>query len=155
MRLLIDIYSKNPYPSGSLSNFAAHSFQLDGVQINSMKGFLKSLKVSPEQQTKICLLDAKTAKEIGSAVCWQNNGGIFHWNGSYFSRFHSEYWQLLVRAYDALADQNRDFAQALLDSGHSILWHSIGKLRKRETCLTTWEFIRLLYRERRRVRHRR
>jgi hypothetical protein len=32
----------------------------------------------------------------------------------------------LKRAYDAVVDQNKDFAVALLASGYCILWHSIG-----------------------------
>lgn len=40
----MEIYSKNAYPSNSLSNFAAHTFIIDGVLCNSMEGFLQSLK---------------------------------------------------------------------------------------------------------------
>jgi hypothetical protein len=53
-----------------------------------------------------------------------------------------------------MVDQNKNFAIALRDTGHCILWHSIGKLQKKQTCLTTFEFIRLLYRARRRARKR-
>lgn len=152
--LFLDVYSKKPYPSCALSNFAAHPFVLDGVQVRSMESLLQSLKVEPEKQREVCQLDAKAAKELGSTYNWQENGAVFHWNGSSFSRFSREYWKFLKRAYDAMVDGNKNFAIALRDTGHCILWHSTGKLSRKETCLTTFEFIRLLYRARRRARKR-
>jgi predicted NAD-dependent protein-ADP-ribosyltransferase YbiA (DUF1768 family) len=153
--LFLDVHSKKPYPSCALSNFAAHPFVLDGVQVRSMEGLLQSLKVAPEMQREVCLLDGKSAKELGSACNWQENGAVFHWNGSHFSRFSRDYWKFLKRSYDAMVDQNKDFAIALRDTGHCILWHSAGKFRKNQTALTTLEFLRLLYRARRRARKRR
>lgn len=152
MKLFLDIHSKKPYPSCSLSNFADHYFELDQVQIKCMEGLLQSLKAPPEQQLAVCQMDGRTAKEYGSAIPWRDNGGIFHWQGAYFSRYSREYWFFLVRAYDAITDQNDVYTRALLDTGHSLLWHSIGKLSRKQTCLTTLEFICLLYRERKRVR---
>lgn len=119
-----------------------------------MEGLLQSLKVPAEMQQEVCLLDAKAAKELGTTCNWQENGAVFHWNGHTFSRFSKEYWKFLKRAYDAMVDQNKDFAIALRDSKHCILWHSIGKLSRKQTCLTIFEFIRLLYRARRRARKR-
>lgn len=153
--LFLNIHSKKPYPSCALSNFAAHPFVLDGVQVRSMEGLLQSLKVEPEKQREVCQLDGKAAKELGSAYNWQENGALFHWNGQRFSRFSRDYWKFLKRAYDAMVDQNKDFAIALRDTGHCILWHSTGKFQKKQTCLTTLEFLRLLYRARRRARKRR
>ena len=152
LRIFIDIHSKSPYPSGSLSNFAEHPYCLDGIPIKCQEGLLQSLKAPPELQRTICMADARAAKEIGSTYNWQGRGAIFHWNGRYFSRYSKEYQDFLRRSYDSLVDQNDDFAKALLDSGHAILWHSIGKLSRKQTCLTTFEFIALLYRARRRAR---
>jgi predicted NAD-dependent protein-ADP-ribosyltransferase YbiA (DUF1768 family) len=131
MLLFLDIHSKKPYPSCVLSNFAEHPFVLDGVQVRCMEGLLQSLKVPAEMQRDFCLLDARSAKELGSAYRWQENGAIFRWSGQHFSRFSKEYWNFLKRAYDAMVDQNSNFAAALLDSGHCILWHSIGKAADR------------------------
>lgn len=154
MRLFLDIHSKSPYPSGSLSNFADHPYCLDGIPVRCQEGLLQSLKMPPELQRSLCMSDAGTAKKTGSACRWQEKGAVFHWNGRYFSRYSREYQDFLKRSYDALVDQNDDFAQALVDSGHAILWHSIGRLSRRHTCLTTFEFISLLYRARRRARRR-
>ncbi len=38
----MDIASKSGYPASALSNFAPHPFELDGVKIASMEGFLHS-----------------------------------------------------------------------------------------------------------------
>ena len=154
MRMIIDIHSKNPYPSGSLSNFADHPYYMDGIPVRCQEGLLQSLKMPQGFQKAICISDARTAKELGSTCHWQENGAIFHWNGQYFSRYSKEYMDFLRRSYDALVDQNTDFAQALRDSGHAILWHSIGKLSRKHTCLTTFEFFYLLYHARRRARKR-
>lgn len=40
----LDIGSGKDYPSNALSNFAPHPFVIDGVECNSMEGFLQSLK---------------------------------------------------------------------------------------------------------------
>lgn len=151
-KVLLDVHSQKPYPSCALSNFAEHPFALDGIPIRCAEGLLQSLKVPPEQQRMVCQMDAKAAKELGSEYRWQENGAIFHWNGRYFSRFSGEYRTFLKRAYDAMVDQNDGYAAALLDTGHCLLWHSIGKLSRKQTCLTTFEFVALLYRVRRRAR---
>lgn len=50
----MDIGSGKGYPENSLSNFAPHKFVIDGVECNSMEGFLQSLKFSnPEMQEYI------------------------------------------------------------------------------------------------------
>lgn len=42
----MDIGSGNGFPAANLSNFHPHSFVIDGVECNSMEGFLQSLKFS-------------------------------------------------------------------------------------------------------------
>jgi predicted NAD-dependent protein-ADP-ribosyltransferase YbiA (DUF1768 family) len=47
----MDIGSGKSYPLNALSNFAPHPFRVDGVECNSMEGFLQSLKFkNPEMQ---------------------------------------------------------------------------------------------------------
>jgi predicted NAD-dependent protein-ADP-ribosyltransferase YbiA (DUF1768 family) len=36
----MDIGSSNGFPAGTLSNFSPHPFVIDGVECNSMEGFL-------------------------------------------------------------------------------------------------------------------
>ncbi len=40
----MDIGSGKDWPSSALSNFSPHPFIIDGVECNSMEGFLQSLK---------------------------------------------------------------------------------------------------------------
>lgn len=152
MKMILDVHSKKPYPANVLSNFYPHHFCLDGVEINSMEGFLQSLKCTddPQAQRAICLMVGKEAKEAGSAFCWQADG-MLCWQGQTFSRYGREYQALLRRAYGQLCEVPA-FARALKCSGHRILWHSIGRWRRKDTCLTVWEFVGLLYWCRRRVR---
>ena len=51
----MDIDSRNPYPSGELSNLYPHKFIFENVECASMEGFLQSLKVNNENlQVQIC-----------------------------------------------------------------------------------------------------
>lgn len=62
----MDIGSDSGFPSATLSNFAPHPFVIDGVECNSMEGFLQSLKFSnPEMQKEVCKLVGKAAKFKG------------------------------------------------------------------------------------------
>ena len=47
----MDIGSGNGYPESALSNFVPHPFTIDGIECNSMEGFLQSLKFeNPDMQ---------------------------------------------------------------------------------------------------------
>lgn len=149
--MIVDIHSKGKYPANALSNFAPHSFSLDGVSIACMEAFLQSMKApDTQEQARVCQMQAKDAKAYGDAHPWQSTGRL-QWRGVSFSRYGREYQALLRRAYDAMLE-NEKFRQALIASGRRPLWHSIGKLWRRKTCLTTWELLRLLYRARRKAR---
>jgi predicted NAD-dependent protein-ADP-ribosyltransferase YbiA (DUF1768 family) len=135
----MDIGSKNTYPSNALSNFAPHPFELDGVQINSMEGFLQSLKFqSPEMQGEVCKLVGYVAKKKGRGKNWQKTQTLW-WRGVPIKRESEEYQRLLDRAYEALF-QNEKFRNALMASGDAVLTHSMGKANLKETVLTRREF---------------
>lgn len=70
----MDISSGAGYPASSLSNFAPHEFEIDGVKCASMEGFLQSLKFqNPEMQKYVCSLVGKAAKFKGKSKKWQKN----------------------------------------------------------------------------------
>ena len=76
--VVIDIKAKGGFPSGALSNFAAHSFVLDGVAIASMEGFLQSLKFAdPAEQAEICGLAGAEAQSRGRRKEWSS--GLLWW----------------------------------------------------------------------------
>lgn len=141
----MDVGSKNGYPAGALSNFSPHPFIIDGVQCNSMEGFLQGLKFeSKEMQEYVCSLVGYAAKKKGRNKNWQEKQTLY-WRGKPIKRDSDEYQDLLNRAYNAMFD-NTKFKAALEASKGATLTHSIGKNKKSETVLTTQEFCsRLTY----------
>lgn len=135
----MDIGSGSGWPSAALSNFAPHPFVIDGIQCNSMEGFLQSLKFSnPDMQVEVCKLVGKAAKFKGKKKKWWKTQTLF-WQGKEFKRDSQEYQQLLTRAFNALSE-NTSFQKALLATGTATLTHEIGKTKITETVLTRQEF---------------
>jgi len=135
----MDIGSKQGYPASSLSNFAPHPFVIDGINCNSMEGFLQSLKfANPEMQKHVCTLVGLAAKFKGKPKKWWKHQ-ILYWQGQEIDRHSQEYQSLLDRAYDALS-KNEGFKKALLATNDAVLTHSIGKNNASQTVLTEREF---------------
>jgi hypothetical protein len=135
----MDIGSGNKYPSNSLSNFSPHPFVIDGVDCNSMEGFLQSLKFkSPEMQEEVCKLVGYAAKKKGRNKNWYQTQTLY-WRGKEIKRDSQEYQDLLDRAYTALYS-NIKFKKALEATNGARLSHSIGKSKINETVLTKSEF---------------
>lgn len=141
----MDIGSGTGYPSAALSNFAPHSFTIDGIECASMEGFLQSLKFNnPDMQKEVCKLVGKAAKFKGKKKKWYRTQTL-HWQGKDIARDSDEYQELLDRAFNALGT-NEGFKKALLATGDATLTHSIGKKKINETVLTVQEFTSRLYR---------
>ena len=135
----MDIGSGCGFPAAALSNFSPHPFVIDGVQCNSMEGFLQSLKFQdPEMQKTVCLLVGKAAKFKGKKKKWWRTQTLY-WKGVEYKRDSEEYQELLDKAFDALAE-NTSFQKALLATNNATLTHSIGKSKIQETVLTKQEF---------------
>ena len=135
----MDIGSGNGYPSAALSNFAPHPFVIDGVECNSMEGFLQSLKfASVDMQKYVCTLVGKEAKFKGKHKKWWRTQTLY-WLGKPIARQSDEYQKLLDRAFNALS-QNPGFRDALEATHGCVLTHSIGKSDKTKTVLTQAEF---------------
>jgi predicted NAD-dependent protein-ADP-ribosyltransferase YbiA (DUF1768 family) len=147
----MEIGSKSGYPSSALSNFAPHSFEIDGVQCASMEGWLQSLKTkSPDMQKHFCTLVGLGAKRMGSKKAWWRRQ-VLYWQGVEYKRDSEEYQHLLNRAYGALA-LNEGFRRALLSTGDAVLKHSMGRTNQKETILTQSEFCGRLMRLRDRMK---
>ena len=141
----MDIGSGTGYPSAALSNFAPHPFVLDGVQCNSMEGFLQSLKFkNQEMQKHVCSLVGAAAKFKGKKKKWWRDQTLY-WQGTEYKRDSLAYQELLDRAFSALA-KNEGFINALRATGNATLTHSIGKSDKTKTVLTEAEFCKRLMR---------
>lgn len=135
----MDIGSNGSYPCNSLSNFACHPFEIDGIKCNSMEGFLQSLKFAdPQMQEYVCTLVGKSAKFKGKGKKWFRTQTLY-WRGIPIKRDSKEYQDLLDRAYTELY-KNEGFRKALESTNRATLTHSIGKHRINETVLTVQEF---------------
>ena len=135
----MDIGSGTGYPSSALSNFAPHPFVIDGIQCNSMEGFLQSLKYeNPEMQEYVCTLVGKSAKFKGKKKKWYRTQTLY-WRSKPIKRESKEYQELIDRAYYELA-KNDSFRAALLATGNATLTHSMGKTDPTQTVLTRQEF---------------
>lgn len=138
----MDIGSGKGYPAAALSNFAPHPFTLDGVEINSMEGFLQALKFDQKHiQVEVCKLVGKAAKFRGKKrnKNWQRVQKLW-WNGYEIDRHGDEYQNLLDRAYMAMLKDSVSFRMALMSSRNAVLTHSIGRNNPKETVLTQTEF---------------
>lgn len=140
----MDIGSGAGYPAASLSNFAPHPFVFDGVQVNSMEGFLQSLKFSnPDIQAHVCTLVGKAAKFKGKKKKWYRDQTLY-WKGQPIARRSEAYQALLENAYLAMLEQSDSFRRALKATGNATLTHSMGRSKENETVLTEKEFTNLL-----------
>lgn len=135
----MDIESGNSYPGAALSNFAPHPFVIDGVECNSMEGFLQSLKFeSIDMQKYVCTLVGKAAKFKGKKKKWWKTQTLY-WQGKPIPRQSDEYQELLDKAFNAI-NENTGFRKALESTKGCTLTHSIGKNDKSKTVLTQSEF---------------
>lgn len=136
----MDIGSYGKYPANALSNFAGHRFIIDGIQCNSMEGFLQSLKFkNPEMQKYVCSLIGRKAKFKGKRKKWWKTQTL-HWLDKKIFRHSSEYQKLIDRAYECMFNQSLSFRKALKASGKAIFTHSISKRDMNRTILTEREF---------------
>lgn len=135
----MNIGSKSGYPSSALSNFSPHPFVFDGVECASMEGLLQAFKFkNVDMQAEVCTLVGIKAKRKGSKKNWKRDQTLY-WNGEEYPRSSDEYQELLDRAYDALAS-NEKFKNALLASKGATFTHTIGRTKQSETVLTIKEF---------------
>lgn len=141
----MDIGSGSGYPSGALSNFTPYVFVVDGINCNSMEGFLQSLKFkNPDMAIHVCTLVGKAAKFKGKKKKWYKTQTLY-WKGVEIKRSSEEYQQLLSAAYDALFENDK-FKNALKAAGNATFTHSMGKNDKTKTVLTETEFVKQLNR---------
>jgi hypothetical protein len=140
----MDVGSKAPYPANALSNFSPHKFVIDGVECNSMEGFLQSLKFqNPDMQVEVCKLVGFAAKRKGANKNWKEQQ-LLWWRGIGVKRNSPEYQALLDRAFTAMATQCDGFKRALKAAQGAVFTHSMGKNKEQETVLTEREFCRRL-----------
>lgn len=136
----MDIGSGKSYPSCALSNFSPHHFIIDGVECNSMEGFLQSLKFkNPDIQVEVCKLVGLKAKFKGKKSKWFKTQKLY-WLDKEMDRSSEDYQILLDRAFNEMYKQSDSFKRALKASNNAVFSHSMGKSKQSETVLTIREF---------------
>lgn len=94
---IIDIKARGKYPANILSNFAPTNFELDGIKINSMEGFLQSLKTdNPQKQKEICAMTGFEAKTASHAFKQSSDDILYFWDGKSFTKYSDEFKKLVV-----------------------------------------------------------
>ena len=79
-----------------------HPFGIDGIDCNSMEGFLQSLKFENQDiQKEVCKLVGKQAKFKGKKKKWWRTQTLY-WQGKAMKRYSDEYQELLTKAYNCL-----------------------------------------------------
>ena len=155
---VLDIYSKSPYPAGTLSNFRRCSFDFDGIKCASIEGVLQSLKVliptakeNPllhderlHLQQKICSYANNKAKREGNFLNFFNPQRQLNWKGVPLDRNSKKYQHFLKRLFEARYLGDVEYQNALYDTRNFKFTHSIGKHDKSQTNLTEEEFIGML-----------
>lgn len=142
-----DICFKFKYPYNVLCNFTASQFNYQGVNIQSMEGFLQSLKVKDKKtQEKICTLPGFMAKKVGNYL---KRSGDFdrvtvYWQGNQYDRNTDKFKQVISEAYESKHAQDGLFRSVLNSSKGRKLTHTIGKNDPMDTILTEDEFIEQL-----------
>ena len=143
----MDIGYKCKYPLDVLSNFTKTNIQYDGVQINSIEGFLQSLKTPDiDKQKKICSLVGYSAKKQGNKLKKKKifDNEHLYWQGKMFLRNSQEYQEMLKAVFTIKYKNDIKFRNALNKTGEHKLTHSIGKNDPKQTILTIDEFVNLL-----------
>lgn len=139
----VDIWSKSPYPANVLSNLHDNKFCYDGIECNSMEGFLQSLKQKDvEKQRQVCNMTGKEAKRMTNTD-WQINQTVC-WKGHAINRQSEVFITLVKNAYEAMFEQNERFRIALMSTHGKMLYHSQGEQDSHKTILTEQEFCGIL-----------
>lgn len=142
----MNIGSKCGYPGSALSNFAPHRFVYDGVECNSMEGFLQSIKFDKAHiQVEVCKLTGMAAKLRGKSrnKAWQRVQTLW-WKGHAIPRQSLQYAIFLRKVYKAMWEQSESFRKALAATKGMALKHPIGHNDTSLTVLTEGEFCKIL-----------
>ncbi|BAU40068.1 GP30.3 family protein [Ralstonia phage RSP15] len=144
--MTIKIEAKGTYPGSALSNFQPYKFVFCNVMIDSMEGFLQSLKFEDiNEQKNVCRMVGYEAKAYAMkhAKDWREDQILF-WNRTAYGRSSHEYFYLVKCAFSELHRQSDVFKKALQDTwGHDLI-HPMGNKSKTETILTEREFVMIL-----------
>lgn len=149
----INIKYKGEKLEKRLSNLYPYKFEMDGIEFESMEGFIQSLR-TPDIiiKKKIWNKSGFIAWKLGQKIDWETEQKVY-WVTTPINRNSEEFNILITKAYDSLFI-NEDFKQALKESLSYKLDHTIGQSNKKTTLLTKKEFLDQLNRLRNKLTER-
>ena len=125
-----------------LSNLYHLEFKFRGKKVGSIEGILQGIKYRDKKvQNKVLKysgLDAYHTRAANTLDFWGNNGKLY-WQGKEMLRDSEEYQMFLDEVYLS-ALKNPLYRRFLLASGDKYLLHHIGRVDKKETVLTRFEY---------------
>lgn len=98
---VIDIKARGSFPANILSNFSNTNLQIDGIQINSIEGFLQALKVKDKaEQQKLCSMSGFDAKKASKSIKRAKDDILLFWNHSAFRKDSPMFRQILAQVLE-------------------------------------------------------
>jgi len=137
---MIDINFNGNGLEKRLSNLYPYEFEIDGIMVKSMEGFLQSLKTNDiYHKQKLWNLSGGLAWKYGQQFDWKEKQTLY-WQGKEINRKSEEYKKLIEYSYDCLF-KNEQFVLNLKESIGYNLNHTIGNTDPHKTILTKNEFL--------------
>lgn len=143
---IINIDFRSPIPiETKLSNFNNYPFVFSGVECAGMEGLVQAFKIKDKKdQALMCTFSGRQAKKIGRELPDWKHDQLLHWRGLDYDRDGKAYYELVLSAYRAMAEQNLEFRELLVSTGERKLTHKVGSSKMTETVLTEREFCEIL-----------
>jgi len=137
---MIDINFNGNGLEKRLSNLYPYEFEIDGIIMQSMEGFLQSLKTDDiYHKQKLWDLSGGLAWKYGQQFNWKEKQ-LLNWQGEQINRHSEKYEKLIKYSYESLF-KNEQFILNLKESIGYELNHSIGNTNPYKTILTKNEFL--------------
>ena len=112
---MIDINFNGIDLEKKLSNLYPYQFQIDGIIIESIEGFLQSLKTNDiYHKQKLWKMSGGLAWKYGQQFNWKDEQ-VLYWQEKEINRHSIEYEKLIEYSYDCLF-KNDDFRNNLKES---------------------------------------
>jgi len=148
LKEVLNISSKSKdWRAKRLSNFSDDPFVIDGVEINSVEGFIQGIKFYENHHYRRECFRANTIKEklraqyLGRKMAEKK---FVWWKGEKIKYGSRKHHKLIERAIRAKFEQNREAMRALLATRGIKLIHQIGQRELKKSSLPAKLFCKIL-----------
>lgn len=129
-----------------LSNFAATTFEIDGVTCRSVEGFIQGIKfpIADERRDQCFLSIGREAKRMARKALKDYGALLVWWQGEEIVYGSTCHHQLIARAIRCKFEQNKRAHALLLKTEGVKLTHDLGRAESATTSLPADVFIKIL-----------